>query len=839
MLWVKKHHLLQYTVLVSLSLACYHNCLHGDMVYDDIPAVRDNRDVRPHTPITRLLRNDFWGTPIRKEQSHKSYRPLTVLSFRLNYFFHGLQPYGYHVVNVVLHICVCLLFYRLCLNFLPVWSSLVSSALFAVHPIHTEAVSSIVGRAELLSAVFFLCALLRYIHQRCQSGKPSVWNDCGVTSLLAVAGMLCKEQAITVLGVCCVYEVAFPKNLFCGENIRRLMLGRGVMLRDKVLRVAFFVAVVYLALYCRWQVAGGQMPHFSRFDNPASVAPAPSKHLTHHFLVSLHTWLLFYPWTLNCDWSGSSVPLLVTLADTRNLGTLITYAGLFVMLKNVGKMEEAVGKAVLMGLTLLVLPFLPASNLFFPVGFVVAERVLYIPSMGMCILVAQGFSTLYARSKRVGKFLIVLGLLFLLSMHSLKTIHRNKDWESEYNLYSSGLRVNPTNAKLHNNMGQVMENLRRFEEALGHYTTATRIEPEDVRGFLNVGRVLALLRRYEEAENVYRKAKNLLPRVESLEGKGKSEEVRVGPNHLQLFLNLASLISQNDSRLEEADQLYQEALTLRSDFTNAYLNRGDVLLKMNRSKEAEAMYHRALEFDDGNPDLQYNLGVVLMDQGRNREALERFNKALDIEPDHEKSLELSAILMQEFGAPDYKNLARVRLERIVDRGKETDRVYINLGLVAVENRNFNSAEKWFRKALQKDPSSREALFNSALLLTEQHREAEAIAFLDQLLELYPGHINGLLLLADVNVNYLKNLDVAEQCYLRVLQLDPSNPKAEHNMCVVFFERQDFSGAERCFSRILDFHPDLPNVRQHLQAVQQILREQYSNPGRLIGADSVS
>ncbi|GFS71872.1 protein O-mannosyl-transferase Tmtc3 [Trichonephila clavipes] len=146
------------------------------------------------------------------------------------------------------------------------------------------------------------------------------------------------------------------------------------------------------------------------------------------------------------------------------------------------------------------------------------------------------------------------------------------------------------------------------------------------------------------------KPRPLVDRAKTLFPESGVQEVHVSPSHLQLFLSLAFLISQNESRLEEADALYREALTLRSDFTNAYLNRGDVLLKMNRSKEAETMYQRAIQHDEENPDLHFNLGIVLMDQGRNSEALEEFNKALDIEPDHERALELSALLMQESSA---------------------------------------------------------------------------------------------------------------------------------------------------------------------------------------------
>ena len=89
-----------------------------------------------------LLRNDFWGTPMHIEGSHKSYRPLTVATFRLNYMLHELQPLGYHLVNILLHSAVCYLYVLLCgVVFSEVWPALIAGLLFAVHPIHTEAVS--------------------------------------------------------------------------------------------------------------------------------------------------------------------------------------------------------------------------------------------------------------------------------------------------------------------------------------------------------------------------------------------------------------------------------------------------------------------------------------------------------------------------------------------------------------------------------------------------------------------------------------------------------------------------------------------------------------------------
>ena len=126
-----------------LAAACYLNSLQGALVHDDIFAIRDNADVK-NTPLFQLLRNDFWGKPMSDPTSHKSYRPITVLSFRLDYYLHGLEPYGYHVTNLLLHVIVTCLFGVVCRVVVFGWwcdVAFLSTLLFAAHPVHTEAVS--------------------------------------------------------------------------------------------------------------------------------------------------------------------------------------------------------------------------------------------------------------------------------------------------------------------------------------------------------------------------------------------------------------------------------------------------------------------------------------------------------------------------------------------------------------------------------------------------------------------------------------------------------------------------------------------------------------------------
>ena len=125
----------------AVGIAAYTATLDCGFCFDDKSAILENRDVIGESPWVSLLWNDFWGQPINSNTSHKSYRPLCVATFRLNYLLHELQPMGYHLVNVLLHGAVCYLYVQLCsVVFSQVWPALIAGLLFAVHPIHTEAV---------------------------------------------------------------------------------------------------------------------------------------------------------------------------------------------------------------------------------------------------------------------------------------------------------------------------------------------------------------------------------------------------------------------------------------------------------------------------------------------------------------------------------------------------------------------------------------------------------------------------------------------------------------------------------------------------------------------------
>ncbi|GIY72154.1 protein O-mannosyl-transferase Tmtc3 [Caerostris extrusa] len=131
-------------------------------------------------------------------------------------------------------------------------------------------------------------------------------------------------------------------------------------------------------------------------------------------------------------------------------------------------------------------------------------------------------------------------LICLICIHASKTVLRNADWKSEHSLFLSGLKVNQRNAKLYNNVGHCLETQGKYFEALSYFNTAIRVEPNDIGAYINVGRTQTQLGMYEDAEKAFRKAKDLLPRPPF----GEGYEARVAPSHLNVFLNLANLISR-------------------------------------------------------------------------------------------------------------------------------------------------------------------------------------------------------------------------------------------------------------------------------------------------------
>ncbi|XP_003388214.1 PREDICTED: transmembrane and TPR repeat-containing protein 3-like [Amphimedon queenslandica] len=815
------------------GVAVYLNTLQNEFCFDDSSAILTNPDLLPKTPLFNLFLNDFWGTPMHQEGSHKSYRPLCVLTFRLNYMLHGLDPMGYHLVNVLLHGVVCYIF--VAVTSLVVFKDperkmfplFVAGLSFAVHPVHTEAVAGVVGRAECLSAIFFLLTFLAYKRSLSTKGTGARWFVLSL--LLCIYSLLSKEQGITVLSVCICYDYFIYNNNNLNSSLSIL---RGfvksvtpIWFNSFVYRfislVGFFVALMML----RVKIMKAELPVFTIHDNPAVNEPTPYRQLHWLYLIFQNVWLLLSPSFLCADWTMGTVPLINSLIDPRNLLTILTFTGLahLAWYSVTGDDDDCPGpwagsksyrQGVLFALSILVFPFLPASNLLFPVGFVVAERVLYIPSMGYSILIAIGSYRLTSASSKFTRLATKIGLGYLLIFHTMKTLDRNRDWRSNIDLFTSGIKINTNNAKLYSNLGHEYEQLMNYSYAESLYRTAIEIQSDDIGAFINLGRILKVQGKLIGAEKAYRKAIEMMP---------KGKKVRVALTHINVYFNLANLIKDDPSHYEEAYRLYRKAISMKPSFLEAYLNMGDLLLKQNKTVEAKNTFLKAVELSPEYADAHFNLGTTYIQLGDDRLAESSYRRALAIDPEHSLSLFNLGMILSDRKDEVSLSEAMEWFTRLIKLTPKDAKVYFQLGMIQTDLRHISSAKTWFSKAIELVPNYRQALYNLGFLNYQENRYEEAVKYLMALRQHHPNHVRGMRVLGDSFI-YLRRFKEAKEVYLLCLKYDPKHIVATHNLGVAMTELGDFKEAERLFQRTLELDPNHKAAKKHLEGARAKLEQ---------------
>ena len=326
------------------------------------------------------------------------------------------------------------------------------------------------------------------------------------TVFFAALSMFSKEHGITVLGVCFIAEVLNTYHTRNKEvckkrndcSMKSPINARKLYVSDCIKNLLCLTLSTITLIILRIYVMGGMKgtPTFASADNPAASEKSfLTRALTFAYLPCFNMVnLLIYPNNLSFDWSMEAVPLIDSICDTRNFVTLATISVIISFVYQVSKdinihknnlylqnLNEDQNKkglfktvtnippATIMGLAIIILPFIPAMNIFFYVGFVVAERVLYIPSMGYCIVVGSGLSQLWNNlicnpctpnkstwekqkvksecTNKILRYALVILTCITLMTFGLRTIYRNGDWLNEETLYRSGVNINPPKGK--------------------------------------------------------------------------------------------------------------------------------------------------------------------------------------------------------------------------------------------------------------------------------------------------------------------------------------------------------------------------------------------------------
>jgi len=718
-----------------LAILLYCNTLNHGFVYDDRPAIVSNPLVTGSAPLSSLITSDFWGVPLSHTGSHKSYRPLTSLSFKLDWLLAPGSPSQFHLTNLLLHALVTHLFHTLLLSLLPSSSTaLMAALLFAAHPIHTEAVAGLVGRAELLSALFFLLTLLAH--------RRHGWSVRA--SLLAAAATLAKEQGVTVLGICFVLEL--------------LGQGRGANKRSLLQICLSLVAILSL----RAAALGGSLPSFSKADNPASHSDSfLTRALTFLHLPAQNVWLLLCPSKLSYDWSMDALPLVTSLSDPRSILSFMFYAvmaslslpllPLFQPLLPFFSQKQPFpaqpthtgNHALALALALAILPFLPATNIFFYVGFVLAERLLYLPSLGFCLLVAIGLQKLSQLRPRIAN----IGFLLILVTGSLRTLTRNRDWSSEEQLFSSGVVTNPakslsnlgtvlhnqgktelaeaafrqalshrTNmADTHYNLGILLQSERRLEEATVAYTAAIRFRPRLAPAYLNLGLTYSEMGQKKAALDILTKGSNL-------SDTGLKDPAANAAARLAATFNLGKLLLEG-GEVQKAISVLQDCWEKGKGAGAANLL-GEAHERLGQTEQAEAWYSRSLQSNPAHIPAHLTLARMLArNQSRAGEAEAWFRKAQAVAPGEARVHSHYGLYLMDMARHSEASAALAEAARLAPRDYDT---VFNAAVAAREAGDLAAAETWYRRAVKlrpQDPSPHMNL-GALLHLAGRLREAE-------------------------------------------------------------------------------------------------------------------
>ncbi|XP_067669519.1 protein O-mannosyl-transferase TMTC4-like [Haliotis asinina] len=724
------------SVLVfCLAVLCFVNSYDGDFVFDDEPAIKENKDVLPTTPFSDIFAHDFWGKNL-DSRSHKSYRPITVMTFRWNYAWAGgLHPRGFHVVNIVLHGLVSVIFLAVFSVLMsgyqvdqesarPVFASpraaLLCAVLFAVHPIHTESVAGIVGRADLLCALTFLLSFLLYargcLSPSCLvSYRPESFSLVSilVSMCLCVVSTFCKEQGITVIGICSVYDIV----VVCRVHPMQLLTCRIAHVRDKKLvlwvkgllrrhLILFLTGVLLLA--ARIGIMGFATPTFASEDNPHSfVNGSVSKILNYNYLYAINTWLLLNPWWLCCDWSMGCIPVITSLVDPRTLFVIALWTAFGVLFYYCCRGEMNRDQRILItSLTVLGVPFLPASNLFFRVGFVIAERILYLSCAGFCMLVVLGAKQICLRAHSSTKKGLSTGFIVLILLFVLRSIERSLDFRTGLSLYTSGAKVCPLNARIHFNIGNVI----KYENtgiAIEEFRLTLKLHPQYNAALINLAIILT------DKGNAL-EARELLDRAI---GHGSNKR------YMAALINLAVLLRKRGSALE-AKELLDRAISYRPESADSWMNLGIVQVQLNNTGSSEASFLRALQLDNRYTDCYYNLGNLYKSIGRHEEALTAWQNATQISPSHAGAWKNTFLILDQLGR--YDQAIEAGRKAVYLLSKDTALIARVAG-VYLNVKRYQEGEQLYLKALQRDQSKHYIHHNLGVLYTEwgQYDKAEA------------------------------------------------------------------------------------------------------------------
>jgi len=573
---MNKTHLLNFMVILIIGIIVYANSFGNNFVWDDLTLIKENIYIKNWAYIPKIFTTDMGAGA---GGVYHYYRPFQIFIYTLDYFFCKLNPAGYHLTNVLLHISAAVVVYCLILLiFNDVRLSFLASILFVTHPIQTEAVSYISGMGDPLSALFMLLCFIFYIKQLQRKNLGAY-----LLMLLSYAlALLSKENAIILPALLLLYHYSFKEKI-------------------KIKQFASVLAPAVIYILLRVTVLRSSLPAELHFTDLFRRIPGFFAAITDY------TRLLLAPFSLHMEYGNG----LFNLAHPKAIAGILIVS----LLPAYAFRKKKADKLFFFCISWFFIALLPVTNIYPPLPFYMTEHYLYLPSIGFFIILARGLISLYSvkRLKWLGIFLTGSLLIFYSGM----TINQNNYWKNLLTFYEKTLKYAPDNVKVNSDLGNLYNDTGRYKEAINLLEKAIQLDPTYANSYNNLGNSYYAIGNIKEAISLYNKSLRLKP-------------------HANTYNNLANAYAATGD-VDKAISILKKAIEFNPEYPRSYYDMGVIYLGMGKNKEAVDLFGKSIKLEPNFSESYVNLAVIHYNTGKLNEAIPLLKRAIEINPAYGKA----------------------------------------------------------------------------------------------------------------------------------------------------------------------------------------------------------
>ncbi|MCF8219372.1 MAG: tetratricopeptide repeat protein [Bacteroidales bacterium] len=681
---------LQVAILFFLAVTLYINTIGFDYTLDDTMVITENEyTTQGIEGIDEILTSDamagFLDNPEELLKGGR-YRPLSMVMFAVEYEIWGRNPVAGHLINILLYALLAIVIFYLLRNLFkfqyqkPWYLTIpaVATALFIVHPIHTEAVANIKGRDEILAmlgAAVTLWLIIRYIDRK----KIMYLLLAFPVFFLA---LMSKENAATMLA-------AVPLAVFVFRNEKKRQI--------LVSLLPLFAGLLAYALL-RYNALGfwtNEVENVLLLNDPFADATTTQKYATIFYTWAIYLKLLFFPHPLTHDY----YPYHIELVDFSNpvvIGSVVFWVAVLIFALVTIRKKDIIAFSILYFL----ITFSVSSNLFFNVGTFMNERFMFMPSLAVAIIVAYFFNQTLRRVIRdrfYYKRIAIAIILALMLAGSVKTISRNMAWANDLTLFTTDVKTSSNSTKVNVSAGGKLreaamkpENKTKRDSMLNlsekYLKRALRIYPENMQGALLLGQNYLDRDMHEEAYKTYdymldkrpghKKAYNNMHHLVQKTRKNKEFDLSVkaaqrllqeNPEDKDVLYDLAITYKKSDS-IQKAIKTLNHVVKKDPASADAYFELGNLYGQhLGNMEKAKEYLMKAYEINPEDHNTVQNLGIVFAQEKEYQKAIRFFKKAIELNPNNLKAYGNLAVVYEKTGnremARRYRNELKKRTQQ--------------------------------------------------------------------------------------------------------------------------------------------------------------------------------